>query len=101
MLHEYLAENRAELIERCALKVSQRSAPKATDAELEHGIPLFLDQLIKTLQMERMSQPARSREVSGESGGGGPLSEIGVAAAHHGIELLRHGFTVDQVVHDY
>ena len=101
MLHEYLAENRAELIERCALKVSQRSAPKATDAELEHGIPLFLDQLIKTLRMEQMPQPMRSREVSGESGGGGPLSEIGVAAAHHGLELLRHGFTVDQVVHDY
>src|SRR6185436_6631576 len=100
MLHEYLAENRAELIERCALKVAQRSAPKATDAELEHGIPLFLDQLIKTLHMERMSQPTRSREVSGESGGGA-LSEIGVAAAHHGLELLRHGFTVDQVVHDY
>jgi signal transduction histidine kinase len=101
MLHEYLAANRAELIERCALKVAQRTAPKATDAELEHGIPLFLDQLIKTLRMERMSQPMRSREVSGDSGGGGPLSEIGVAAAHHGLELLRHGFTVDQVVHDY
>ena len=30
-----------------------------------------------------------------------PLSEIGVTAAQHGRELLKHGFTVDQVVHNY
>jgi signal transduction histidine kinase len=28
-------------------------------------------------------------------------SEIGTSAAHHGDELHRQGFTVDQVVHDY
>lgn len=28
-------------------------------------------------------------------------SEIGVSAVLHGRELLRHGFSVDQVVHDY
>jgi signal transduction histidine kinase len=29
------------------------------------------------------------------------LSELGVTAAAHGTELLRLGYTVDQVVHDY
>jgi hypothetical protein len=29
------------------------------------------------------------------------MSEVGAAAAQHGRELLQHGFTVDQVVHDY
>jgi signal transduction histidine kinase len=73
-----------------------------THAELTHGIPLFLDQLIKTLQVEQTSEPMRSREVSGPAGGGGPvLSEMGAAAALHGRELLQQGFTVDQVVHDY
>lgn len=43
MLHEFLTNNRAELIERCRLKVAQRSAPRVTSAELTHGIPLFLD----------------------------------------------------------
>jgi len=90
------------LIDRCRVKVAQRLAPKATDAELEHGIPLFLDQLVKTLQVEQTSEPMRSRKVSGPAGGGKPgLSEIGESAARHGRELLRHGFTVDQVVHDY
>jgi len=102
MLHEFLTDNRAELIERCGLKVAQRASPKPTAAELEFGIPLFLDQLVKTLRMERTAEPMRSREVSGPAGGGGALaSEIGAAAARHGLELLRHGFTVDQVVHDY
>ena len=102
MLHEFLTANRAELIERCTLKVAQRPMPPPTDAELEHGIPLFLDQLVKTLRMERMAEPQRSLAVSGPAGGGAfEASEIGTTAARHGLELLQRGFTVDQVVHDY
>jgi signal transduction histidine kinase len=102
MLHEFLTAQRSELIERCRLKVVHRRAPKATDAELEHGIPLFIDQLIKTLRVEQTSQPMLSRKVSGPEGGGQPtLSEISGTAAQHGLELWQHGFTVDQVVHDY
>jgi signal transduction histidine kinase len=101
MLHEFLTTNRQELIERCRVKVGKRSAPRATDEELIHGIPEFLDQLIKTLQVEQTSEPMRSREVSGASGGGGQPGEIGDAATLHGRELLQHGFTVDKVVHDY
>jgi signal transduction histidine kinase len=76
-------------------------APPAMGMELLHGIPRFLDQLIKTLQVEQTSEPLRSRRVSGPSGGGPALSEIGVTAALHGRELSQQGFTVDQVVHDY
>jgi signal transduction histidine kinase len=103
MLHEFLTSNRADLIERCRIKVAaRRSAPRVTQAELTHGIPLFLDQLIKTLQVEQTSEPMQSRRVSGPAGGGRPvLSEMGAAAALHGRELLQQGFTVDQVVHDY
>src|SRR6187455_1635486 len=102
MLHEFLTSNRADLIERCRLKVAERSAPRVTQAELTHGIPLFLDQLIKTLQVEQTSEPMMSRRVSGPAGGGRPVSsELGTAAALHGRELLQQGFTVDQVVHDY
>ena len=102
MLHAFLSANRDDLIDRCRLKVVQRRAPKATDVEIEHGIPHFLDQLIKTLQVEQTPEPMRSRDVSGESGGEGSVfSEIGLAAAQHGRELLQHGFTVDQVVHNY
>ena len=101
MLHEFLTNNRADLIERCRLKVAQRSAPRVTSAELTHGIPLFLDQLIKTLQVEQTSEPMESRKVSGPAGGGTPvLSEMGATAALHGRELLQQEFAVEQVVHD-
>lgn len=102
MLHEFLTDRRSELIDRCRVKVSRRSAPKATERELEHGIPMFLDQLTKTLRMEQTTEPMRSRKVSGPSGGGETtFSEIGESAARHGGELLQQGYTVEQVVHDY
>ncbi|MCW4455481.1 HAMP domain-containing histidine kinase [Flavobacterium sp. MXW15] len=63
---------------------------------------VFLDQLIRTLEIERTPEPKRSRKVSGPSGGGKPqLSEISESAALHGRELLQHGFTINEVVHDY
>jgi signal transduction histidine kinase len=102
MLHEFLTAHRDDLIGRCMLKAAQRRAPKATGGELEHGIPHFLEQLVKTLRVEQTPEPLSSRRVSGASGGTGSSgSEIGATAVQHGRELLRGGFTVDQVVHSY
>src|SRR6185503_16029237 len=97
MLHEFLTANRQALIARCREKVAKRTAPRPSDAELLHGIPLFLQQLIKTLQLEQTSTPLESRKVSGPSDPGRTpvYSEIGTTAAKHGNELLRQGFTVD------
>ena len=84
------------------MKVAQRSAPKPTAAELDHGITLFLDQIIKTLRAEELAQPIESQRMSGPSGGAeANLSEMGMSAREHGRELLQHGFTIEQVVHDY
>ncbi len=92
MLHEFLTENRDELVTRCRAKVAKRSAPQVTSTELEHGIPLFLEQLIGTL-FEELGVP---RDGSSKQ----PM-EIGATAERHGDEIFRKGFTVDQVVHDY
>ena len=102
MLYNFLIDNRANLIERCRAKVALRTAPTSAAKPSDDGIPLFLEQLIKTLEIEQTPQPLRSRKVSGPSGGGKPvLSEIGETAARHGKALLKHGFTIEQVVHDY
>lgn len=102
MMRDFLTENRGELIERCRMKVAQRPSPRPTEEELDHGITLFLEQIIKTLKAEEADRDAESRAVSGPSGGADAvLSEMGVAAKEHGRELLQHGFTIDQVVHDY
>ncbi|MEO5671418.1 MAG: HAMP domain-containing sensor histidine kinase [Ramlibacter sp.] len=102
MMHNFLSNNRDELISRCKLKVAQRPKREATEAQLVNGVPLFLDQLIKTLEAEEVDDTATSLRISGASGGDSvALSELGVSASAHGKQLLVLGYTVDQVVHDY
>jgi hypothetical protein len=84
MLHEFIAVNRNEIIRRCRAKVATRSVPPPTAAEIDHGVPLFLDQLVDALRLGLSSSP-----------------EIGGSAVLHGHDLLLQGFTVSQVVHDY
>ncbi|QSX78062.1 hypothetical protein [Agrilutibacter solisilvae] len=101
MLHEFLTNNQEELIARCRAKVARRAAGVGEE-ELEHGVTVFLEQLIRTLRMEQTSHPSESRKVSGAAGGGKPaLSEIGESASQHGRELLQRGYTIEEVVHDY
>lgn len=83
-LYEFIGANREELILRCKQKVRTRTSTPSPRAEIEHGVPLFLDQLVDELR----DGPSKSREIS-------------MAAVQHGRDLLRHGFTVSQVVHDY
>ena len=84
MLHEFIAVNREEIIRRCRAKVATRSVPPPTEAEIDHGVPVFLDQLVDALRLGLTSSP-----------------EIGRSAVQHGHDLLLQGFTVSQVVHDY
>ena len=65
-------------------------------ATIDHGVPLFLQQLVETL---RDQQNTHIRSLDSEPTPA--RTEMGRAAALHGAELLRRGFTVDQVVHDY
>lgn len=84
MLHEFVTAHRENLIRRCRTKVEARSMPVPTPAELEYGIPRFLDQLVEALRHRLASNV-----------------EIDRSAAQHGRELHLQGFTVSQVVHDY
>ena len=97
-LHEFIGENREELIRRCQVKVVTRialeevrgargaiaEATGATKTQSDHGVPLFLDQLVDALR----DGPSNTNEIS-------------KGAMKHGHDLLVHGFTVSQVVHDY
>ena len=97
MLHEFLLSHRDDLIRTCREKVAARFAPSDIPDAVEHGVPLFIQQLIDALK----NRPSVSAE-NGELGGRIPFpTEIDRSAALHGAALLRQGFTVDQVVHDY
>jgi len=83
MLYEFITLNREEIVTRCRAKVATRSMPPPSEAEINHGVPMFLDQLVDMLR----------------SGGG--TGDIDKSAGQHGHDLLLQGFTVSQVVHDY
>jgi hypothetical protein len=83
-LHEFVALHREEIIRRCRAKVGTRSMPPPTEAEMDYGVPLFLDQLVDALRLGLSSSPQIER-----------------TAGRHGHELLLKGFTVSQVVQDY
>jgi signal transduction histidine kinase len=88
MLYDFLLANSEETLARARKRVAKRSAPVATEAELTAGLPVFLDQLVDALRLA-----VSSRDVNHES--------ITKTARQHGSNLLHHGFTVAQVVHDY
>jgi signal transduction histidine kinase len=102
MMYTFLTNNREDLIQRCKVKVAARLQRAATQLQLSQGIPLFLDQLNRTLQAEEEGRVADGVAISGASEGDPrALSEVGVSATAHGANLLNLGYTVDQVVHDY
>jgi signal transduction histidine kinase len=85
MLQTFIDINRAEIIRRCMAKVAARHLPPPTRAEIDHGVPLFLDQLVAALA----------------AGGDALNPAIATSAFLHGHDLRLQGLTVSQVVHDY
>jgi hypothetical protein len=100
MLHEFLTLNREELIRRCRAKVSERSSPPSS-SELEHGVPLFLAQLVEALLYERVNPAPGYDAVLAPQRKASTSTESSRSAAMHGKELLDEGYTIDQVVHGY
>ena len=97
MLYDLLVSHRAELIAQCKRRVAKRYEPAPLPSVVDRAVPLFLEQLVHTLRAENLTATRAPHD---------PLpspvdSPIGRAATLHGAELLRLGYTVDQVVHHY
>jgi signal transduction histidine kinase len=90
MLHEFLTSNREEIIARTQVTVASRSMLRAAEAQLTHGVPLFFEQVIEALKYS-----ARAIDAIRTS------DAMKASATNHGNEMLRMGFTVAQLVHDY
>ncbi len=101
MLPLFLSNHREALISRCMLKVAERSEPESNQTASHYGIPLFLDQLIQTLEVEKRGDSLSRKLISCPAGGPSECSDLSKSATRHGRELSDHGFTVEQVVHDY
>jgi hypothetical protein len=84
MLNEFIVVNREEIIRRCRVKGAARSQPLPLMLEIEHGVPILLDQLVDALRLRQAESPA-----------------VDATAGEHGYDLRRHGFSVSAVVHGY
>jgi hypothetical protein len=93
VLYELINANREAIVQRVCEHASVGSAATPiAHAELTKGVAVFVSQLSDLLFM-RHADPAMS--------GFERRSEMSKAAGEHGEVLLRHGFTLAQVVHDY
>ena len=84
MLIEFVTIHKQEIISRCKAKATKRGAPAPPTAGIDHGVPMFLDELVDELRLRRLPNP-----------------EVRKTATKHGHDLLHQGFTVSQVVHNY
>ena len=88
MLEAFVTSNRATILARAQARVSARSSPLPSALEVTNGLPVFLDQLCAALRLA-MSTSLVDHE------------EMQRSAANNGLDLLRLGLTVAQVVRDY
>jgi hypothetical protein len=84
MLQDFVTEHRDAIIAACRIKVDKRTSPPASPVGADHGVPMFLDQLVNELQV-----------------GLSESSQIATTARFHGDDLMRQGYTISQVVHCY
>src|SRR5688572_13327489 len=85
MLAEFITTNRASILARCQEKAHTRLVAARSNVPLDNCVPLFLDQLVAELQRDTPMRNAALLQ----------------SAVQHGHDLLAHGFTVSQVVHEY
>jgi len=83
-LSEFLVQYREAIERRTCDVFFARSAPTLSESELHRGIPIFMEQLIETL----------NRGTTDDS-------EIAKTATEYGERLFRLGFTVSELVHGY
>jgi signal transduction histidine kinase len=88
MLSDFLAANRQEILAQARARVALRSAPLAKDAELTHGLPVFLDQLGEALRKATLHEVVDHAEIHN-------------SASQHGDHLFHEGLTVAGVVNSY
>lgn len=86
MLHEFLVQNREAILLLSEEKTRHLAGIRGASEQLNLGLPLFYEQLIKVLE-EKLSNSAPE--------------EMLLAAANHGKEFLKLGYSLSHVVHAY
>jgi hypothetical protein len=83
-LHDFITTHRVELIARCQAKAAMRRASTTAPSGPDHGVPVFLDQLV----IELRHGPSQTHAIA-------------TGASAHGADILRQGGSASHVVHGY
>ncbi len=94
-LHEFILANRERIVLQARQRVRARLPADSVDTKFEHGVPIFLGQLLDALAPQASGSAARLL------GPGYTRKQIIDSATLHGQALVKGGFTVAQVVHGY
>lgn len=95
MLQNFVVDNRQEIAQRCATKVSLRLG-HGMATELPHtAVPLFLDHVAEKLLSTGDGERFGNQQPHGD------YSKLRGAASAHGTEMLKSHCTVKQVVQGY
>ncbi len=115
MLHDFLLKNRTEILSMTEKKSLALAGDRPSSDQLRKGLPIFYEQLMDVLQLEKsatnaiemdldgMAEAARDSDEPAMARAAGRPDEVEVAksAGAHGTELLRLGYTLSHVVHAY
>ena len=113
--HEFLFKNEEEILELTESKSLKLAGVRASSLQLKQGLPIFFQQLLGILLLDRPDQietaanraeGAKGAMESDESAiaiarGKPEEAEVAKVAGLHGSEMLRLGYTLSHVVHAY
>jgi signal transduction histidine kinase len=85
-LKKFLVDHRKAILKLTLEKTNGIAGSKGSSELLRVGLPLFYEQLVKVLEQKLQSKPSE---------------DMILAAAAHGRELLRLGYSLSHVVHAY
>ena len=95
MLSKFLKENQLEILKMTETKSLQLTGISPDTDLLRHGLPVFYQQLMKFLEIEKESDGQEHNKVIADE------ADVEEEAAQHGIDLMGLGYTLSHVVHAY
>lgn len=108
MLRDFLAQYKKEILALTAKKTLELSGVRPTSEQLMRGLPIFFDQLLGVLKRAQAVTPSMASAATdaneaamGKAAGRSDEVDVARSAGHHGVELLRLGYTLSHVVHAY
>jgi signal transduction histidine kinase len=112
-LRDFLLKNKEEILKSTEEKSLKLAGPLPSSDQLKKGLPIFFQQLLNILLLERPAIPANVSSGASNAASRADEADISIAsgkpeevaviatASLHGKEMLRLGYTLSHVVHAY